>query len=148
MKKRAVCMLLGVLLAGTMFTGCGKNKATEVASESAQTEKEGTGEQTEETASDDKKDSKSSDSKSDEKKDEIADQKDTDDSEEGEETTDTTEEDKEKIAVLLPDEQNCSSSFASLDQFCSSGRSTAIFSLSSSVVSVVSSPSSESSVSF
>ena len=116
MKKRAVCMLLGVLLAGTMFTGCGKNKATEVASESAQTEKEGTGEQTEETASDDKKDSKSSDSKSDEKKDEIADQKDTDDSEEGEETTDTTEEDKEKIAVLLPDEQNWSRDAKELEQ--------------------------------
>ena len=108
MKKRAVCMLLGVLLAGTMFTGCGKNEATEAASESAQTEKEGTGEQTEETASDDKKDSKSSDSKSDAKKDETAEQKDTDASADEEETTDTTEEDKEKVAVLLPDEQNWS----------------------------------------
>ncbi len=44
MKKRAVCIILGVLLTGTMFTGCGKNKATEAASESAQTEKEGIGE--------------------------------------------------------------------------------------------------------
>ena len=44
MKKKAVCMLLGVLLTGTLLTGCGKNKATEAASESAQTEKEGTGE--------------------------------------------------------------------------------------------------------
>ena len=44
MKKRAVCIILGVLLTGAMFTGCGKNKATEAASESAQTEKEGVGE--------------------------------------------------------------------------------------------------------
>ena len=44
MKKKAVCMLLGVLLTGTLLTGCGKNKATEAASESAQTEKEGSGE--------------------------------------------------------------------------------------------------------
>ena len=47
MKKRAVCIILGVLLTGTMFTGCGKNKATEAASESAQTEKEGAGEDVE-----------------------------------------------------------------------------------------------------
>ncbi len=47
MKKRAVCIILGVLLTGAMFTGCGKNKATEAASESAQTEKEGVGEDVE-----------------------------------------------------------------------------------------------------
>ena len=45
MKKRAVCIILGVLLTGAMFTGCGKNKATEAASESAQTEKEGVGDE-------------------------------------------------------------------------------------------------------
>ncbi len=99
MKKRAVCMLLGVLLTGTLFTGCGKNKATEAASESAQTEKEGTGEQTEESDSEDKKNSESSDKK----KDETADTKDT---ETTDEAADTVEEEKEKIAVLLPDEQN------------------------------------------
>ena len=104
MKKRAVCMLLGVVLAGTLFTGCGKNKATEAASESAQTEKEGTGEQTEEDASEDKKDSKSSDAK----KEETTDKKDTDASEAEEAAEDTTEEEKEKVAVLLPDEQNWS----------------------------------------
>lgn len=103
MKKRAVCMLLGVLLTGTLFTGCGKNKATEAASESAQTEKEGTGEQTEETDSDDKKDSGSSDSK----KEEADEQKDaeTSDTEKAAETEEDKE-NKEKIAVLLPDEQN------------------------------------------
>ena len=55
MKKKAVCMLLGVLLTGTLLTGCGKNKATEAASESAQTEKEGTGEKTADSAEDDQK---------------------------------------------------------------------------------------------
>ena len=55
MKKKAVCMLLGVLLTGTLLTGCGKNKATEAASESAQTEKEGTGERTADSAEDDQK---------------------------------------------------------------------------------------------
>ena len=99
MKKRAVCMILGVLLTGTLFTGCGKNKATEAASESAQTEKEGTGEQTEESASDDKKDSESSDAKE-----EATDQADSDSSDT--EDAAATEEDKEKVAVLLPDEQD------------------------------------------
>lgn len=103
MKKRAVCMLLGVVLAGTLLTGCGKNKATEAASESAQTEKEGTGEQTDETASDEQKDSKSSDSK----KDETTDSKDTDASAD-EETAEVPEEEKEKVAILLPDEENWS----------------------------------------
>ena len=55
MKKKAVCMLLGVLLTGTLLTGCGKNKATEAASESAQTEKEGTGEKTADSAEDDRR---------------------------------------------------------------------------------------------
>ena len=99
MKKRAVCMILGVLLTGTLFTGCGKNKATEAASESAQTEKEGTGEPTEESASDDKKDSESSDAKE-----EATDQADSDSSDT--EDAAATEEDKEKVAVLLPDEQD------------------------------------------
>lgn len=100
MKKRAVCMLLGVLLMGTLFTGCGKNGATEAASESAQTEKEGTGEQTEESVSDDKKDGESSDTKKKETTDrEKSDSSDTEDAAD-------TEKDKEKIAVLLPDEQN------------------------------------------
>ena len=55
MKKRAVCIILGVLLTGAMFTGCGKNKATEAASESAQTEKEGVGEDVEKDSETDKK---------------------------------------------------------------------------------------------
>lgn len=116
MKKRAVCMLLGVLLAGTVFTGCGKNKATENAKESAQTEKEGTGEETsEESASDskknDKKDSKSSeDKKSDEDADKKADNESDKEEQDSADTADTDEadavEDKEKIAVLFPNEED------------------------------------------
>ena len=101
MKKRAVCMLLGVLLMGTLFTGCGKNKATEAASESAQTEKEGTGEKTADSAEDDqKKTDETADTKTDKKA-----EKGTDAEETGEDASET-EENREKIAVLLPDEQN------------------------------------------
>ena len=61
-------MLLGVLLTGTLLTGCGKNKATEAASESAQTEKEGTGERTADSAEDDqKKTDETADTKTDKK---------------------------------------------------------------------------------
>ena len=101
MKKKAVCMLLGVLLTGTLLTGCGKNKATEAASESAQTEKEGTGERTADSAEDDqKKTDETADTKTDKKA-----EKGTDAEETGEDASET-EENREKIAVLLPDEQN------------------------------------------
>ena len=101
MKKRAVCMLLGVLLMGTLFTGCGKNKATEAASESAQTEKEGIGEKTADSAEDDqKKAGETADTKTDKKAEKST------DAEETVEDASETEENREKIAVLLPDEQN------------------------------------------
>ena len=101
MKKRAVCMLLGVLLMGTLFTGCGKNKATEAASESAQTEKEGIGEKTADSADDDqKKAGETADTKTDKKAEKST------DAEETVEDASETEENREKIAVLLPDEQN------------------------------------------
>ena len=45
MKKKTAYILLGVFLTTSILGGCGsKNKATEAASESAQTEKEGAGE--------------------------------------------------------------------------------------------------------
>ena len=106
MKKRAVCIILGVLLTGTMFTGCGKNKATEAASESAQTEKEGAGEDVE------------TESETDKKSDEDSADKDTSSDKEAsttetpaetgtpEEETDTS--DAEKIAILLPNEDEWS----------------------------------------
>ena len=104
MKKRAVCIILGVLLTGAMFTGCGKNKATEAASESAQTEKEGVGEDVEKDSETDKKSDKDSadkDTSSDKKTSAIGTPVAT---ETGtpEEETDTP--DAEKIAILLPNE--------------------------------------------
>ena len=95
MKKKAVCMLLGVLLTGTLLTGCGKNKATEAASESAQTEKEGTGERTADSAEDDqKKTDETADTKTDKKT-----EKGTDAEETGEDASETEE--TEKDAVLF-----------------------------------------------
>lgn len=44
MKKKTAYLLLGIFLTTTVLGGCGKNEATEAASESAQTEKEGAGE--------------------------------------------------------------------------------------------------------
>lgn len=86
---------------GTLLTGCGKNKATEAASESAQTEKEGTGERTADSAEDDqKKTDETADTKTDKKA-----EKGTDAEETGEDASET-EENREKIAVLLPDEQS------------------------------------------
>ena len=96
MKKKAVCMLLGVLLTGTLLTGCGKNKATEAASESAQTEKEGTGEKTADSAEDDqKKTDETADTKTDKKA-----EKGTDAEETGEDASET-EENREKIVKLI-----------------------------------------------
>ena len=95
MKKRAVCIILGVLLTGTMFTGCGKNKATEAASESAQTEKEGAGEDVEtDTETDKKSDQDSSDTS-------------VPTEAEGQEE-ETVASDAEKIAILLPNEDEWS----------------------------------------
>lgn len=90
MKKKAVCMLLGVLLTGTLLTGCGKNKATEAASESAQTEKEGTGERTADSAEDDqKKTDETADTKTDKKA-----EKGTDAEKTGEDDSETEETEK------------------------------------------------------
>ena len=109
MKKRAVCIILGVLLTGTMFTGCGKNKATEAASESAQTEKEGAGEDVEtDTETEKKSDQDSSDKATSSDKDSsVKEETATDTSvpteaEGQEEETDAS--DAEKIAILLPNE--------------------------------------------
>ena len=109
MKKRAVCIILGVLLTGTMFTGCGKNKATEAASESAQTEKEGIGEDVEKDSETDKKSDKDSADKDTADKDTSSDKKTSATetpvaTETGipEEETETS--DAEKIAILLPNE--------------------------------------------
>ena len=112
MKKRAVCIILGVLLTGTMITGCGKNKATEAASESAQTEKEGAGEDVEadtDTEEDQKSDKDSADKETSSEK-ASSDKAETAtetpaaaETEDQEEETDRS--DAEKIAILLPNEE-------------------------------------------
>ncbi len=48
MKKRAVGILVGVMVSSMLLSACGSNEAKEAASESAQVEEEGTGERTEE----------------------------------------------------------------------------------------------------
>ena len=110
MKKRAVCIILGVLLTGTMFTGCGKNKATEAASESAQTEKEGIGEDVEKDSETEKKirsrflqtKHTSSDKDSSVKEETATDTSVPTEAEGQEEETDAS--DAEKIVILLPNE--------------------------------------------
>lgn len=99
MKKKTAYILLGVFLTTSMLGGCGKkNEATEAASESAQTEKEGTGEAEEELT-----ETPTHDEKSDKDKAEKA----SDDAEaldsEKEASSDTKQ--REKIAVLLPNEE-------------------------------------------
>ena len=47
MKRKTTVVLLGSLALLTAFSGCGNNEATEAASESAQTEDEGTGDDAE-----------------------------------------------------------------------------------------------------
>ena len=47
MKRKTAVVLLGSLALLTAFSGCGNNEATEAASESAQTEDEGTGDDAE-----------------------------------------------------------------------------------------------------
>ena len=44
MKKRAVGILVGVMVSSMLLSACGSNEAKEAASESAQVEEEGTGE--------------------------------------------------------------------------------------------------------
>ncbi len=110
MKKKTTSILLGVFLAASMVTGCGKaNEATEAANESVQTEKEGTGEVAEgETAQTDSKSKKTEETDKAEQKDDTKAGSESEDSA-GDTHGDTSEEEqKEKIAVLLPDEDSWS----------------------------------------
>lgn len=107
MKKRTAGIMLGIMLTASLIAGCGNNKATEAASESAQTEKEGTGEaipedsgitDTEETSDSQKEDSKEQNKES--SSTEEVSEKDTD----SQDSKEAVQEDREKIAVLLPEE--------------------------------------------
>ena len=100
MKKKTAYILLGIFLTTSMLGGCGKkNEATEAASESAQTEKEGTGEAEEELTETPTPDEKNDKEEKSSKDAEAADS----DSKEEESSSDITQ--KEKIAVLLPNEE-------------------------------------------
>ena len=107
MKKRTAVIMLGIMLTASLIAGCGNNKATEAASESVQTEKEGTGEaipedsgisDTEETSDSQKEDSKEQNKES--SSTEETSEKDTD----SQDSEEAVQEDREKIAVLLPEE--------------------------------------------
>lgn len=100
MKKKTAYLLLGIFLTTTVLGGCGKNEATEAASESAQTEKEGAGEdELTETPTPEAKSDKETDKQKSSKETEIS------DSDSEDETEETTETSREKIAVLLPNEE-------------------------------------------
>lgn len=100
MKKKTAYLLLGIFLTTTVLGGCGKNEATEAASESAQTEKEGAGEdELTETPTPEAKSDKETDKQKSSKETE------TSDSDSEDETEETTETSREKIAVLLPNEE-------------------------------------------
>ena len=111
---------MGLCIAAVSMGGCGTNEATEAASESAQTEGEGTGELSEDgektedaevNGEDDTDDSdeKDSDNEKEEDKSESSDEKKASDSEEAEqEDGDQEAEDVQKVAVLLPDEEEWS----------------------------------------
>ena len=109
MKKKTACILLGIIIASVSLAGCGENEATEAASESAQTEGEGSGEITEDgektedaSVNGDKKTEKNQEEK---KENDEADS-DGKTEEEPEETED--EEEALKVAVLLPNEDEWS----------------------------------------
>ena len=104
MKKKTVVLLLSVALIGTMFAGCAKNKATVDANESEKTEKEGTGEEDEDASVTPTPEEKSDDAKSADTEDESG----NDSSDESYDSVDTEDEAKEKIAILLPNEENWS----------------------------------------
>ena len=109
MKKKTAGILLGIIIASVSLAGCGENEATEAASESAQTEGEGSGEITEDgektedaSVNGDKKTEKNQE----EKKENDGPDSDDKTEEEPEETED--EEEALKVAVLLPDEDEWS----------------------------------------
>lgn len=99
MKNKTIGILLGLLVAAVSLAGCGKNEATEAASESAQTEGEGTGEISEDGEKTEK-------DKADEEK--SAADSEAEDAAEEEMQEDSTAEDALKVAVLLPDEEDWS----------------------------------------
>ena len=103
---------MGLCIAAVSMGGCGTNEATEAASESAQTEGEGTGELSEDgekTEDAEVNGEDDSDNEKEEDKSESSDENKGSDPEEAEQEDDDQEaEDVQKVAVLLPDEEEWS----------------------------------------
>ena len=103
---------MGLCIAAVSMGGCGTNEATEAASESAQTEGEGTGELSEDgekTEDAEVNGEDDSDNEKEEDKSESSDENKGSDPEEAEqEDGDQEAEDVQKVAVLLPDEEEWS----------------------------------------
>lgn len=103
---------MGLCIAAVSMGGCGTNEATEAASESAQTEGEGTGELSEDgekTEDAEVNGEDDSDNEKEEDKSESSDESKGSDPEEAEqEDGDQEAEDVQKVAVLLPDEEEWS----------------------------------------
>lgn len=103
---------MGLCIAAVSMGGCGTNEATEAASESAQTEGEGTGELSEDgekTEDAEVNGEDDSENEKEEDKSESSDENKGSDPEEAEqEDGDQEAEDVQKVAVLLPDEEEWS----------------------------------------
>ena len=118
MKKKTAVIFMGFFMALGALSGCGGNDATEAASESAQTEDEGTGEdeemqearkeEEEKKEKEEKKAEKEAEKASKEDKKETEKKSEAEDSENKKEAQEETETDSVKIAVLLPDQEEWS----------------------------------------
>lgn len=109
MKRKTAVVLLGLFVSAALLTGCGNNKATEAASESAQTEDEGTGTDAE------MQEAQEEEAKKQEKEDKKAEKeakKATEETENQEDDQKTDQEEieeiKEQVAVLLPNQEEWS----------------------------------------
>ena len=114
MKKRAVGILVGVMVSSMLLSACGSNEAKEAASESAQVEEEGTGERTEEgekvettetTEAEQKDTAQNSDEKDSDSKDSAEDQSEAPQAEDNSEDAQAAAP-AGKIGILLPEKND------------------------------------------
>ena len=114
MKKRAVGILVGVMVSSMLLSACGSNEAKEAASESAQVEEEGTGARTEEgekvetaepTEAEKKDTAQNSDEKDSDSKDSTEDQSEAPQAEDNSEDAQAAAP-AGKIGILLPEKND------------------------------------------
>ena len=125
MKKKTAVIFIGFFMTLEALSGCGGNDATEAASESAQTEDEGTGEdeemqeareeEQEQKEKEEKKAEKEAEKASKEDKKETEKKSEAEDSENKKEAQEETETESVKIAVLLPDQEEWSDDAQALE---------------------------------